>query len=369
MSELSPLDLEQIEVELPDFTMEVYREAQRMRARAEARTLVEAESRTPVNLPPVRTLTEFLSIPDEPTQYVIEGLLTAGARVILAAQYKSGKTTLLGNLIRSLVDGDPFLETFEVHQTTPVTLIDNELDERMLRSWLRAQGIQNTDAVRLVSLRGSVGSFDLLDGSVRAQWAEALHSPGVVLFDCLRPVLDALGLDENREAGRFLVAFDAFLKESEATEAVVVHHMGHSGERSRGDSRLQDWPESTWKLVRQDADDPSSPRYFSAFGRNVDEAERALSYDDSTRRLTLTEGNRKQGRDAAQTAELLPQIVEYVELHPGVSGSGLETLPGAVSAIRTARRQAVAQGLIVEVERQGRGGGKAYYLPSEPNPV
>ena len=35
-----------------------------------------------------------------------------------------------------------------------------------------AQGIQGDDRIRIVPLRGVVSAFDLLDDSVRAQWAK-----------------------------------------------------------------------------------------------------------------------------------------------------------------------------------------------------
>lgn len=72
------------------------------------------------------------------------------------------------------------------------------------------------------------------------------------MLDCLRPILDALGLDESREARRFLVAFDALLADAGTEHAALVHHIGHQNERACGDSRLQDWPDAIWKLNRQD---------------------------------------------------------------------------------------------------------------------
>ena len=113
----------------------------------------------------------------------------------------------------------------------------------------------------------------------------------VMIIDCLRPVLDALGLDENRDVGRFLVAWDALMKEAAIPDATLVQHMGHANGRARGDSRLLDWPDVGWKLVREN-DDPSSPRYFSAYGRDVNVPEGRLSFDAATRHLTYTAGSR-----------------------------------------------------------------------------
>jgi hypothetical protein len=105
---------------------------------------------------------------------------------------------------------------------------------------------------------GRVSSFDLLDREIRSQWAAHLKAmePAIVLLDCLRPILDTLGLSEDKDAGRFLVAFDELLFEAEIANSMIVHHMGHVGERSRGDSRLLDWPTAIWKLVKKDPDDP-----------------------------------------------------------------------------------------------------------------
>jgi hypothetical protein len=75
--------------------------------------------------------------------------------------------------------------------------------------------------------------------------------------------------------------------------------MGHSQERSRGDSRLRDWPDAEWRLMRKD-ENPASARYFTAFGRDVDVAEQRLEYDATTRRLTISGGSRKN--EAANAA-------------------------------------------------------------------
>ena len=346
------------------FEMDVAREAYRLRTLNAAREIVAKEQQPDVEFPSVISLDDFLAVEDDPIKYVIDQMMPIGAHGIITAQYKAGKTTLIGNLIRSLVDGDPFLDEYTVNRESTVTLIDNELDPRTLRRWLRSQGIKNTHRVKLLSLRGKVSTFNLLDDDTRAQWATMLQDPGVVILDCLRPVLDALGLDENREAGRFLVAFDEWLDDINATEAMLVHHMGHSGERSRGDSRLQDWPEMTWKLVRQDHDDPASPRYFTAFGRDVNVPESAIVFDPDTRHLSITEGTRK----TAKTNQKIPGVLEFLEQSPGTSKTGIKSaIPGDDKLTAAAVDEALEKGLIMRKKREGRGGGYVYYLnPGEP---
>lgn len=105
----------------------------------------------------------------------------------------------------------------------------------------------------------------------------------MLIFDCLRPALDALPLSEDKEAGRFLEFLDELAAEACIGELLTIHHMGHVGERSRGDSRILDWPDAVWKLVKDAEDDSTGPasvlRYLSAYGRDVDVSD--LPFDES----------------------------------------------------------------------------------------
>ena len=226
--------------------------------------------------------------------------------MILAAQYKAGKTIMGGNVIRSLVDGDAFLGKFTVHQQAEhLILIDNELGRSTVRRWLRDQNIRNARAVAdVVTLRGRVSTFNILDDKIRNRWSRRFADLGCdyLMLDCLRPCLDALGLDENRDVGQFLVAFDTLLADAGICDSFIAQHMGHTNERSRGDSRLQDWPDAIWRMIR-DNDDPASPRYFTAYGRDVDVTEGRLGFDPNTRRLTYAPGSRHDAKtEAAQLA-------------------------------------------------------------------
>lgn len=331
-------------------------EAELLRIRNEARRLVDAEERPDPAWPEVLTLRERLERPQDPVAWRIEGWQPAGARVVLAAQYKAGKTTLTGNLTRSLVDGTPFLGRDTVSPMTgTVAVFDFEMSSRQLDTWLREQGIVNGDRVVVLPMRGSASAFNLLDPGTRSQWAELLVDRGVgyLIWDCLRPVMDALGLDENHDAGRLLTAFDALLAESGIGEAAIVHHMGHSGERSRGDSRLRDWPDVEWRLVRE-SEDETSPRYLSAFGRDVDMPESKLAYDPQTRRLTLAGGNRGQ----VATSAALTDVLALLEDGP-LSQSVIEKRLGEAAehkraAVREALRNGVASNWI-RVETGDRG--------------
>jgi hypothetical protein len=144
---------------------------------------------------------------------------------------------------------------------------------------------------------------------------------------------------------------------------VIIHHMGHGAERARGASRLRDWPDAEWRLLRQD-DDPASARYLSAFGRDVDVPESRLEFDPATRALRIAGGSRAAQKTAAAVADL----IEAVRAEPGINYRGLESaLSGngghTQGAVRAGIRAAVKDGLIIQQEGPRRA--KLHY----PGPV
>lgn len=328
----------------------------RLRVDREARRQLDAEENPPTELPPVRSLDALLAEPDSPVAYRIDQLAPTGGKVMLSAQYKAGKTTIVANLLRSLADAEPFLGAFDV--TTParrLVLLDDELGDDMARRWLREQRITNTAAVAdVVTLRGRVASFNPTDDRNRAQWAARLRDLGAdyLVLDCLSPVLAALGIDENAP-GEFLVAFDALLAEAGVADSLTVHHMGHNAERSRGGSRLQDWPDAIWRVMRE-TDAPDSPRYFSAYGRDVNVTEGRLSYDPATRRLVYANGSRSDARTEAAHLAVIHLLADAARA--GGEPLSKNAVENALAeqhtqkSLRAGLREAVASGLVVVEE-------------------
>jgi hypothetical protein len=313
------------------FATAVERRAYDIRVTEAARRKLSAEQRADTERPQLVTLQDLLQRQYDTPTYRLADLWPTGGRMLLAAQWKAGKSTLVGNLVRALVDGDQFLGHFTPRQANRVILIDDELDERTLQLWFREQHITNTDRVTLLPLRGRVAAFDILDPDSRAEWAKDIHGHDVALLDCLRPIFDALGLDENHEAGRFLVALDALLLDAGVQECGVVHHMGHQNERSRGDSRLLDWPDALWKIVRDKddddanghADDPAGSRYFSAYGRDVEVAQTELIYNSADRRLTLGTKTRHQAVEHRKILQADQAVLAAVTATPGITKNKL----------------------------------------------
>lgn len=353
-----------------DMPADVARELRRLQAREQARELHSAAKASAAQLPTLTNLGDFLAEPDDPTTYRVAGLWPTGGRVVLSAPHKAGKSTLVGNLSRCLVDGDDFLGRYEVTEARRVVLLDDELDPRMLRRWLREQRIGNAGRLELVSLRGRLSAFDILNPAGRTRWAEHLGAADVLILDCLRPVLDAFGLSEDKDAGRFLEAFDELLVEAGILEALVVHHTGHTGERSRGDSRIQDWPDAVWQLTRDRADADGTgqaARYFAAYGRDVDQPAALLGFTSEDRQLRIAGGS--PGATAARRA--LGEVLQLLGDEPGLSGrqvwERLQHSGHARSVVFKALEIGADDGLIER--RKGHRNAQLHYLNSASDPV
>lgn len=282
-----------------------------LRVASEARIRVSAVDRPPIPTP--MSLTNLLTLPDVDESFRIQGLLPSDGIVLFSAPQKGGKTTCIGNLVRSLADGSRFLGSFDVTQPVErMTLIDTESGDTRLKDWLRDQQVANTDAVTTFSLRGVEASLDVRDLDVRREWASLLRGSEVVVLDVAGPVIAALGMDENNnaEVGSFWVAFRAMLHEAGVKEGIVVHHTGHNESRAIGASAWLRYPDAIWQLHRE-SDDPTSPRYFSAYGRDVEVRQGQLLYDALTRRLTYT----GKGKTTAQASRLVGLLVDWLFAH------------------------------------------------------
>jgi hypothetical protein len=253
------------------------REARRILAEEDAEQTWAAKQ-----IPPVMTAVDLLNSADEDSEWLIDGMQRRGSKLLIEAQYKTGKSTLTLKLAERLVTGEPFLEYAEVEQLADdeaVVLIDTELG-----SELRAFVDQHVDSaamkqIMVVNLRGTTGSVDVRSETVRrefAQWirAEAARlglRPAYLIVDVASPWISSLGIDENSstEVRGFLEGLDSLrlLMGAEAGIA-VTHHMGHTEKRGRGSSAWRDWPSAIWTITRQN-EDMASQRFIQVFGRDV----------------------------------------------------------------------------------------------------
>lgn len=304
------------------------------------RRMLDAEERPPAPPPSTTNLAMLLAEAPNAVKYRIEGLWPSGGKVLMTAPAKAGKTTTVGNLVRCLADGTPFLAApngptpgdwiaqaagFAVEPLAGrrVVVLDFEMTRDMLREWLRDQRIANLAGVEVELLRGR--TWDPRDEVQRSAWAAHLRSlnAAVLIVDPIGPVLSALGIDESSssDVGAVLWALDALAAEAGVTELFVVHHAGHEGERARGSSAFIGWPDAIWTLVRDKSLEGAGRRAISASGRDVHLTETVVELDHATRRLSLGQGSRASAR-GSEHAEIIADIVrqECDDRGPGQDG-------------------------------------------------
>ena len=315
------------------------------RARREARRELDDEEATqawrePPSLPSLR---DELQLPDEPLAWLVEGVQPAGSNVVLTAQFKTGKTTLVTHYAACLVDGKPFLDTFPVSEFDGTVAIWNyEVSAAQYRRWLRDAGIVNAERIVVLHLRGFTTPLHTPYGMA---WAARWLAERDVRVWILDPFARAMtGLDENSNAdvGRFVECLDTIKETAGVRDLVMPTHTGRAQfdvgqERARGATRLDDWPDVRWLLTKDDEE----VRYFRATGRDVDVAEHPLTFNNVNRALSMRVGDTRTRRRVGEktaTPNAENAVMQAVLAIPGASMSGISRfLTESGTGIRKAR--------------------------------
>lgn len=260
----------------------------------------------------------------ESTRYRVADLLLHGGSTIVSAKRKTGKTTFNVNLARALLTGEPFLDSFQVEQIAGrVAVLNYEVTGGQFAHWASRVGVPG-DRMVLVNLRGRRNP--LAHTQDRAALAEYLREQKVefLIVDPFSRAFTGANQNDVSEVGAFLTDLDLFGRaEAGATDLLLSVHTGWNGERSRGSSGLEDWPDSIIRLTTRE-DDESGPRYLSAMGRDVEVSEDQLELDPATSRLRLTgSGSRQAAARSGRVNRLTDPILDAVRRNPGMKSTAL----------------------------------------------
>lgn len=260
-----------------DYRRKVQAELVKLRARREAQEILrreEAASRRG-DLPPAEpvSLADALAAGVPETRWRIEGLLKADSTCILSGPFKGGKSLLVAELVRSLADGDPYLDHFPVHRHEGrVLVVDTEQGMEELLEVLAARNIRDMDRVELVDTSGIVGDWDLTipENMDRAVAMVQAGNVSALVFDPLAPLFTAMDVDENDAAAQKpLEAFNELKRRAGLDVVILTHHSGHGGGgRARGSSAISGWPSVLWDMSR-DGEGFDARRFLTAKGRGV----------------------------------------------------------------------------------------------------
>lgn len=334
--------------------------ADRVRRRIlDDRALVEYKRITEPPAPPfdAGTLAEILARPDEPPMRA-DGLIPWSGSALVVAQRKTGKTTLLLNYARALINGETFLGQFPVIPIAPdarVAFLNYEVSAKQLARWADDVGVPD-DRLYQVNLRGRRNPLSHPDD--REQLAAALREQNVeaVIVDPFGRAYTGASQNDNGEVQAFLVDLDMFVRaEVGANDLLLAAHAGWDGERSRGASALEDWGDTIITLTR-DAEEEDR-RYMRAMGRDVDVDEDELTMHQATRTLTRSGfGSRKNQRKNSESADLAVKVVQAAREKPGCSKSTLADLIAedhGVTGLKSGRGASKLSAAISMAERQG----------------
>lgn len=252
------------------------------------------------------SLDEFYEQPEHETHFRVgsehgdkrHGLWPSNGTVLLAAQAKAGKTTLLLNLIYSLVTGEKFLGRFDVTGLGPddkAVILNLEVNDDQYRRWQKSRGIPNDPRVMVANLRGKANNVNLLDRGIRKLFVEKLQATGanILIVDPIGPIMRAIGVDEqdNSTVGRVLDAFNELRVDTNIKDIFLIHHAGHAIDSqksrpggSRGASAFNDIPDALWTYGIE-KDNPGV-RYLTLQGRDVFDEGIEVKFDEDTRTLT-----------------------------------------------------------------------------------
>lgn len=355
------------------FNRAVHTEAERLRVRERAREVVDAERRQRDPSPPfdAGTLGAILARPPEPGMR-IDGLQPWEAALLLVAARKTGKTTLQLNYARSLLTGEPFLGRFDVIPVEgTVAILNFEVSAGMLARWADDHHLDR-DRLALVNLRGRRNP--LAHPGDRAQLAAWLRARQVesLIVDPFGRAYTGSSQNDPGEVGAWLVGLDQFARtEVGARDLLLTAHAGWNGERTRGSSALEDWADAIVTLTR-DPDD-ESVRFLKALGRDVEVDEDRLTYDPTSRTLSLSgAGSRRKHRNDRKVEDLAHIVTEVIRVNQGWNTSEVARALKAQSVGHQKGDPAKALSLAVErglLRREAGPRGSNRYYPAAPTPT
>lgn len=320
----------------------------------------------------------------------IRGLWMQQQIIMLTAKWKAGKTTMVTNVVRSLVDGTPFLGQFE---TTPITdgtvvIVNAEMTRRQFNRWMFESNITNRDKVLAFHVReAGPASGDILDPTRRDEMVALLieHNAKVLIMDPLNPLLSSSGVEENSstDVAKWFTAMNDIKERAGLDEIMLVHHFGHNGQRGRGSSKFMDAPDALWTYTMDDTEEdpddeledmlgpvkrPGAPRYLSAVGRDVDLPKSVVEFDPETRVLTIPSlgglpmsmRESKKQKDARKLDRNVAKVVKLVGNKPGIGSNELQAeYAGNTTEYQSAKKSALDRKLI---ENRGKSSSHMYYL-------
>lgn len=324
---------------------------------------VKAEERIgPIELPFRDALTQVREDYVKPV-YRIEGLHIVGSFTTVSATYKCGKSTLMLNLVKSLLDGDKFLGQPVLPPEGNVAYWNLEIEQNLYLDWLKLTGLENMDRLYPLHLRGHqfplfMPEFQdkVVDWLKRGNIECLIIDPG---YKLLTGWPTKTGTIENNndlinEATDVLMSIK---DRAGVKDLFVVLHTGHNAQsgndmHARGGSVWGGAPDHLFFMYKKRyVEGDEEIRHFFATGRMPDFDTLLLAFDPETH-LYTPESNMEAVQERGWARSIVVGLAKLgdnagaADLRKATKGVRNANFPDAVAA-------AVKLGYIT-VEREGR---------------
>lgn len=332
------------------FDDEMARVAQTLRVREEIAYRKALEEATMTELPSKSVAAQLEEEYTEPV-YRIEGLHIVGNFTTITATYKCGKSTLMLNLMRSLIDGVPFLGQKVLPVERNVAYWNLEIEQNQFLQWASDTGLKDKSRVFPLHLRGV--PFPLYHpefekrvvGWLQENEIDALIiDPGYLLLPGW-PSVGNGGIENNNDLIAVVATrLQEIKKAGGVSDMFIPLHTGHNasggdGMHARGGSVWGGYPDHLWTMWKKRLiEGEDEIRHFRATGRSPDFDTVLLAYDKATRLYTpesSLEAVQNRGRARAVVLGLIKVggSAGTAELRAATKGKGManEAFPDAVA--------------------------------------
>ena len=251
----------------------------------------------------VRTVEEILKDDSLENIWIWDGIIRNNTVNIFSGDESSGKTTLMVNLCKAISDEEDFLGFKTKKQK--ILYLSSEMSARDISLIFEKVGLKNTGNVKVMELQNDPLSM------LQYKFYEA----DLIIIDLFIQLMIAEGKDPNvyKEVNEVYSLLRGCIEEDSKT-IILVHHLNKLGEIN-GSVSIGGASDTRMILSMPDKRQ-SQERILSVYGKNVEQKDINISFDFSSRVMSLAE---KSGDNRIDNE--LAYIIEQVVKRRNVSGN------------------------------------------------
>ncbi|NYI47646.1 hypothetical protein BJ993_004726 [Nocardioides aromaticivorans] len=181
-----------------------------------------------------RSLRDLHLCPPPDIEWTIEKLAARGSIVFALGTFKSGKSSLVVNLLRSLADGAAFLGTYPVRQVNgKIGYFDFEMGIAETYDRLRRIGCANDEKVLVYDLVAA--GFDLMADSSYEWIRSEINAAGleIIVLDALRHIAKKKDGNNDSEIQAIFTRLERLRKDCSSLEDIFIPAHTAKGDSAR----------------------------------------------------------------------------------------------------------------------------------------